>query len=56
MNSMLDERNYISLLPSLRHQEKSGEVQRLEHHSDIYLRPASHTYMHIREVSNQQAL
>jgi len=58
MDDRLDVLDYILLLPDLVMKRNLERCQRLEYHSDIYLRPASDTEMYIRkfqihEVFNQ---
>src|SRR5712691_3358883 len=50
MDNGLDVIDYVLLLPVLIMKRSLERGQRLEHHSDIHLRPASHTEMYIRKL------
>src|SRR6266436_1447587 len=49
-DSILNVRNYVRLLPDFLVKRNLDRIQRLEHHSDIYLRSASHTEIYIWEL------
>src|SRR5580658_4516885 len=56
MNSGLDVIYYVFLLPIFIMKTNLERRQRLEHHSDIHLRPASHTQMQIRKFQINKLL
>src|SRR6266852_4237653 len=54
MDDRLDVLDYILLLPDLVMKRNLERCQRLEYHSDIYLRPASDTEMYIRKFQTNE--